>query len=125
MTNNEIKDMNDLRPVLDALLQKKLIVPLTPAGRGQVVTHALYQPQELEHLQKKYEGFVPSDEANEEETSPAPASSARVDAHRSTPAPAPVRGSDEVAQLRRELAELRDEVSRLKREVEDLWSNVR
>lgn len=122
MTSNEIKDINDLRPVLESLLQKKLIVPLTPAGRGQVVTHALYQPQELEHLQKKYEGFVPCDDSGDEETSPTPAA-ARVDAPRSTPAPA--RSNDDAAQLRRELAELREEVARLKREVEDLWSNVR
>jgi uncharacterized protein YceH (UPF0502 family) len=124
MTANEIKDMNDLRPILDVLAQKKLIVPLTPAGRGQVVTHALYQPQELEHLQEKYKGFVASDDATDDEEEPV-ARAATPRAASPVPVAAPARNADELDVLRREVAELRDEVSRLKKEIEDLWSNLR
>lgn len=42
-----IADLTALRPLLDSLMQKKLVISLTPAGRGQIVTHNLYQPQEL------------------------------------------------------------------------------
>jgi uncharacterized protein YceH (UPF0502 family) len=119
MTNNEIKDMHDLRPILDSLLQKQLIVPLTPAGRGQVVTHALYQPQELEHLREKYKGYVASDDAGEEADTPAVRAATR-------PAAEPHFGNaDELAKLARELIDLREEVSRMKKEIEDLWSNLR
>jgi uncharacterized protein len=40
-----IKDLGELRPVLDSLNAKGLIVHLTPPGRGAVVTHALYRDQ--------------------------------------------------------------------------------
>ena len=36
-----IKDLGDLRPTLDSLEKKGLILYLTPPGRGCVVTHAL------------------------------------------------------------------------------------
>src|SRR5262249_19657021 len=37
-----IKDLGELRPTLDALEKKGLIVYLTPHGRGCIVTHTLY-----------------------------------------------------------------------------------
>src|SRR5688572_5694260 len=43
-----IADVAALRPVLDSLKAKDLIVSLTPMGRGHVVTHNLYEPQEME-----------------------------------------------------------------------------
>lgn len=49
-----IKDLGELRPILDGLLERKLIVYLTPEGRGAVVTHNLYQPQELEKVRREY-----------------------------------------------------------------------
>ena len=45
-----IADMAVLRPVLDSLKQKKLLLELTPPGRGQIVTHGLYKDRELEQL---------------------------------------------------------------------------
>src|SRR3990172_11547408 len=48
-----IKDLADLRPVLDALVAKGLIVFLTPEGRGAVVTHTLYQERELEKVRRE------------------------------------------------------------------------
>jgi uncharacterized protein YceH (UPF0502 family) len=43
-----IKDLADLQPILDSLLAKGLVVRLTPAGRGSMITHALYTPTELD-----------------------------------------------------------------------------
>lgn len=42
-----IADLNALKPVVDALLERGLMVEITPPGRGQVVSHNLYLPEEL------------------------------------------------------------------------------
>jgi uncharacterized protein YceH (UPF0502 family) len=42
-----IKDIGALQPIVDSLRQKGLLIYLTSPGRGGVVTHNLYQPQEL------------------------------------------------------------------------------
>lgn len=42
-----IPDLGSLRPVLASLVEKQLVVELTPAGRGQVVTHGLLTSEEL------------------------------------------------------------------------------
>ncbi len=45
--------MNALQPILASLMEKKLIIALTPPGRGQLITHNLYLPEELENLRAK------------------------------------------------------------------------
>jgi uncharacterized protein YceH (UPF0502 family) len=47
-----IADLNELKPVLQSLAAKNLIVELTPPGRGQVVTHNLYFERELEKIRE-------------------------------------------------------------------------
>lgn len=49
-----IADLAALRPVLDSLKRKSLIVSLTSEGRGHVITHNLYKPRELEQLRLQY-----------------------------------------------------------------------
>ncbi len=49
-----IADLNALQLVLQSLLEKQLIVELTSAGRGQVVTHNLYSPTRLAELKEQY-----------------------------------------------------------------------
>jgi len=49
-----IADLAALRPVLDALQQKGLVIALSPQGRGRVVTHALYEERELEKLRSQH-----------------------------------------------------------------------
>src|SRR5688572_4929475 len=51
-----IADVAALRPVLESLKAKGLLVSLTSAGRGHVVTHALYEPREMEKLRAEYAG---------------------------------------------------------------------
>src|SRR5215213_2995223 len=51
-----IKDIGALQPIVDSLRQKGLLIYLTSAGRGGVVTHNLYQPQELEKLRSEQGG---------------------------------------------------------------------
>jgi uncharacterized protein YceH (UPF0502 family) len=137
MTNDEIKDVAALRPVLQALFERKLIIALTPAGRGQVVSHNLYQPDELARLCEQHgtRGEVALG-AGDQEDEPAASATASVPIREagatgglSTSGAArtsvTASSSSDVAGLRRELAELREEVARLKKEIEDLWANVR
>src|SRR5918994_6764617 len=48
-----IKDVGELQPIVDRLRQKGLLIYLTAPGRGGVVTHNLYQPQELAKLRSE------------------------------------------------------------------------
>ena len=49
-----IADLAALRAICDSLKRKGLVVYLTPEGRGQIVTHALYPPRELENIRARY-----------------------------------------------------------------------
>jgi uncharacterized protein YceH (UPF0502 family) len=55
-----IADLTALRNVLNSLKAKNLIVSLTSAGRGHVVTHNLYEPREMEKLRREYEALAGS-----------------------------------------------------------------
>lgn len=43
-----IADLAALQPIVDALMQRGLMIELTPPGRGQIVTHGLYPREELD-----------------------------------------------------------------------------
>jgi len=51
-----IADLNELRPILDGLKARGLVVSLTPTGRGHVVTHGLYLDREWDKVRAPYEG---------------------------------------------------------------------
>lgn len=51
-----IKGMTELRPVLESLVAKGLLIYVTPPGRGAIVTHNLYEPQELEKVLRENGG---------------------------------------------------------------------
>jgi uncharacterized protein YceH (UPF0502 family) len=89
-----IADLGALRPVLQSLIEKKLVLSLTPEGRGQVVTHGLYQPNEMDKATARAGEIAASASSR-----PAPA--------------APKVSEDAVASLREEIAELREEIARL------------
>ena len=124
-----IADLNSLQPILDSLHQKKLIVYLTPQGRGCIVTHALYREQELVELRQQYGQGGPS--------SPPTASSARVaaDLQPSAPAPTPsVPSADptdtsalqlEIESLRADAEGLRDELTRTVDQLRDDLEDVK
>ena len=39
-----IADLNTLREILDSLRARRLVIDLTPPGRGQIISHGLYGP---------------------------------------------------------------------------------
>jgi uncharacterized protein YceH (UPF0502 family) len=47
-----IQDLEELKRIVDALVRKNLMVELSPAGRGQVVSHNLYPEWEFEAVSK-------------------------------------------------------------------------
>ena len=103
----KIPGISQLRPIVDSLYSKGLLVYLTPPGRGCIVTHSLYQPQEMEKLRAEH-GNVSVD---------VPVTT--------TPATATIKSSADLGQLegiREEVNELREVVRQLKAEVESLKS---
>ena len=125
-----LSGQEELRPILSSLQQKGLLIELTAAGRGQMVTHHLYQQEELERLRQRFDAESP--ELGAEDDSEAVAQAERVmgteaDSIGSTPSPA----SSNLAALENQAAvdrrmeslelqveELRLEVAELKRLIE-------
>jgi uncharacterized protein YceH (UPF0502 family) len=111
-----IADLAALKPVVDLLLHRGLMVELTPAGRGQVVSHNLYKERELTEIQAEFAGYVP----------PAGPPEEGAEARPRQPTAAAPRGAtaDQLAELVVEVAELRAEVLRLKDQVRSLESKL-
>jgi len=126
----KIEGVAELQPILTSLSEKGLVIALSPPGRGQVVTHALYRDKEMEELQQQH-GAVqkvavpPSDDYDEVPAAPSPVSPTPAAIPVAAPAPVETGGSDEVAALKAEVAELRGAVEQLKRDVQDLWDSLK
>jgi uncharacterized protein YceH (UPF0502 family) len=120
-----IADLAALRLVLDALKAKGLVIALTPEGRGQVITHALYQPRELDTLRAKYEGSGSADAAREEQSGAGgrPYTAGPPTVARALPPATPSAGGSDgggVAALRQELADLRDQLAQLRGDLDEV-----
>lgn len=50
----KIGSVAELRPLLQSLMEKGLVQALTPAGRGQMVTHCLYLPEQQDKLARTH-----------------------------------------------------------------------
>ncbi len=133
-----IDDLNTLRELLNSLKDKGLVFPLTPDGRGQVFTHALYPERNLENQRARHSqgvtaaGFgdaeassggegekgIAGDRAN---SSPSPRSfPAPV---RSAAAAIPAHGDDGL--LKQTVDELRGQVRRQQEEINELTAAVK
>ena len=100
-----IADSATLRPIVDALLERGLMIELTPAGRGQIVTHGLYLEPELAVLRERAgaRGGLAHD-AGAEAAAAAPQRSPGL--------------AEALAELREELESLRERVTELERKLE-------
>lgn len=124
-----IADLAALKPIVDSLLKKELMIALTPAGRGQIVTHNLYKERELVELKAHFANYTPpSAQMSDDDDGPA---QPRAASTASSPAAAPgaariERGitADMLAELNIEFAELRAEVMRLRERVTTLEQKV-
>jgi uncharacterized protein YceH (UPF0502 family) len=123
-----IADLGALKPVLDSLMRKNLVISLTPEGRGQVVSHNLYKERELVELQAHYAGHVShlDDPRAEPSSNLPPAPPARPVA--ATPAaqfaaPGGVT-KDMFAELELEVAALRADVAKIRAEFRILQQHL-
>jgi uncharacterized protein YceH (UPF0502 family) len=122
-----LPDMNALKPVVDLLLKKNLMIELTPPGRGQIVSHNLYKERELVELRAEYAGHAggaPND-AGEEGTTAAHAPHVAASPHHvqhmhAAPATAGTVTRDMFAELEVEVAEMRAEMARVREELRDI-----
>jgi len=85
------------------------VVDVTPAGRGQVISHALYEPEEMERLRARYHGGGDSRESDSEGPMASRSRPSVV-----APSLEPTGGlAEELRSVRAELAELRRELESL------------
>ena len=94
-----IEDLAALKPIVAGLVERGLMLELTPSGRGQMVSHNLYL--EPEKAQLMADGGARPAPAREVEAAPS--------SHEAPGTPASL--SAEIAALREEIARLRDRVS--------------
>ena len=121
-----IADLAALRPVLAALHEKRLIVYLTPEGRGCVVTHSLYQPSELERLKSEYRGdhSRPIDAPVMRGTSGA-ATAVPNPSVSATPTAEPIQTRPETDALRRDVEQLKSDLRDLREELARITEPLR
>jgi uncharacterized protein YceH (UPF0502 family) len=105
-----ITDLIALKPIVDALLKRRLMIELTPPGRGQIVSHNLYEVRELAEVRARLAGLPPEALASHEE--------------RRAPMAAAPGAPDALVRLRAEIAELRAEVTQLRERIGELESRL-
>jgi uncharacterized protein YceH (UPF0502 family) len=115
-----IPDLAALKPIVAGLLERGLMIELTPPGRGQIVSHNLYLPQELAELRGPQAGHAPRGASIDRDEHPralprgtAGASALPGTALAGTAATAVDRLSAEIEELRAEVAGLRDRIREL------------
>jgi uncharacterized protein len=110
-----VESLDDLRDRLEPLVEKKLVVYLTPPrSRGATLTHGFHAPYELDRARASAGAGLSA-----EDLAPPPASlSGRPKEPIAVPLPAPNNG--ELQHLKTELVELRKQVETLRTEMDDL-----
>ena len=118
-----IEDLAALKPVVDGLVERRLMIELTPPGRGQMVSHDLYLPEERRALLERHGRGAgerihagPPPEPVAAGTSPEPPRAAPPAGPRESGAS----GSEPA--LRAEIASLREEIARLASRIDRLES---
>ena len=111
-----VADLAALQPILVSLKSRGLVIPLTPEGRGHVVTHGLYTPGELEKLQAEYAGRggkrpAPVPAQPTEEMPPPPAAK-----------PATTIETEIIKAIRHDMDKLHTEVTQLRNDMADILS---
>lgn len=105
-----IPGLPELKPILQSLTAKNLVLALTPEGRGQMVSHNLYKDRELPELKARMATYTPP---SDDEADARPRPSGPAPAGASVPQDQFDELRHEVAQLREEVAALRDVVAKV------------
>jgi uncharacterized protein len=121
-----VNDLNAMRELLTSLRAKGLVLPLTPDGRGQVFTHALFpqrdlEQQRLEQLQQSAAAAI-DDGPREGPPPPSPRGGG------GPPAPSPSPPAADTADfeaMRRSVAEVTAQMKQQRQEFEGLQADLR
>src|SRR5262245_12605676 len=116
-----IADQAALKPIVDGLVSRGLMIELTPPGRGQLVTHNLHLPPELAELKAHGPG-QPVRAVHFEGDGPTP-SSGGLSAH--TASPSRASSPDQLAALVAEIATLRAEMEQLRARIAELEAKLK
>jgi uncharacterized protein len=109
-----IADLNELRPILDGLKARGLVVSLTPTGRGHVVTHGLYLDREWDKVRAPYEG----------QTLDAPPPVATAAVSRLEPLAPPAIEPGLIAAMERQFDEMKSQIGELRQTVEETQAGM-
>ncbi len=124
-----IPDLAALKPVVDALKARGLVIGLTPEGRGHIVTHALYPENELERVRRDFGSTASAPAAAApQRTAPPQPTSQPSSAPASSPL-APATSSigmdvEQASKLENELDQLRAEFSAMQRQLEETIADL-
>jgi uncharacterized protein YceH (UPF0502 family) len=105
-----IADLSTMQQILERLMERGLVVALTPPGRGQLFSHNLYEPAELEKLKESLAGMNVDSPYGDDSPSSSPAATKA--------------GTTKAGSIAQELEELRDEVNQLRVAVTELTSRL-
>ena len=111
-----IAGVSELQPVLQSLKAKGLVLPLTPEGRGHVVTHALFSDREMERVRQQYSGAGVAAAAPAVDTPPR---------HEPSAPPAAGVGREVIEVMASQIEDLRLQVTQLKSDMDDLGVTCR
>jgi hypothetical protein len=126
-----IPDLATLRSLLDSLKAKGLVQALTPEGRGQIISHTLYLPEEMEKVRRNAQATdaatpahapTPAHSPAPSHSSPQPSARPAAEPagrHEESSRSAPADNGDTAA-LRREVTELRTAIAQLRSDLADL-----
>jgi uncharacterized protein YceH (UPF0502 family) len=111
-----IDDLDALRNVLRPLVERKLVVYLTPEERrGAVLTHGFHDPQELDRLRSRIAAEPVAPPVSESPSAvAAPAASSRGDERLSEVEAGLNAAREEIAALKQTIAGLQEELRQLK-----------
>jgi len=116
-----IQDLAALRPVLASLKAKGLVVALTPEGRGHVVSHALYTPEEFDKVKAQYATGPTAPTLARADAAVPGAWAVEPSAPRVTSSPGGIFTTQE---LRAEMSEIRSQVQQLRGAVDELAASL-
>ena len=115
---DKIESLDELRTILAGLKQRGLVVPITPEGRGHVITHNLYFDRELAKVRGQYSAVALSGEQQPDMHEDV--ASVSSDA-RSVAAPAPAASnSEDIGLMRSQIETLGSQVVELRELCESL-----
>jgi uncharacterized protein YceH (UPF0502 family) len=120
-----IKGLDELSPILDHLAEKRLLIYLTPKGRGAVVSHALYLDRELDKVRREHGEYL-ADEADDDggaAPSPPRAPAQMPATHSSPPSAVPSRAASS-SDVEQELRRLQSFVDDLKTQLQETRSEL-